>query len=543
MGCSVTLGISRVEVITMYNSLRLLGFFFSITVLMLLGNPVQARTASIQQVFALHQNGSVWTCYSTNETIIEPLGYLPDCANWIQLSADKNIDIAAYSDRLWRLDDQGRIFELHFEGDIDHRGILLWNWQRLGSNRGTKEIFVDSGNGTLYQLREDGSLLRYRDGRWRRIDKNAAIERAAAYRNWVSLVHKNNALWVLITPNCTGDDCLWEEFGHNEHNPRNTFSAHFTNRDEHSPGGGTAHREQIWTLGNGGRLSYYSANCSKRYRADQPCLGTGVERDGNTIRLFMADEPVLYKLHYTGELYRATIAGCLDEPRCPYDQQCGNQLRCNWRQMDKDGSIMDLEFAGAIEFKRTENGEIHRYHARTREWISLGTSVPAQAFDVVTRTVNLPDYRQYELACQCGGNQLVAAGCFSEQPQRSCTQAVESCWGRQGELTELGSCSGHQPFEVVRSQPLPEREAVIPSTEACNVSVIVETDQCLNVDGSPSSITDNPFQAWGCGNDEERARSRALIVLSSQVHLTDDDTPENGSCTFRELRVERCLCR
>ena len=83
-----------------------------------------------------------------------------------------------------------------------------------------------------------------------------------------------------------------------------------------------------------------------------------------------------------------------------------------------------------------------------------------------------------------------------------------------------------------------------PAPSQCTVSVVLRTNECLNEDGTPSSIL-NPgdVSGIGCGADEDTAEAAAKASLSSQRQLTEGDQPAPGACTYeRESTFPGCLC-
>lgn len=82
-----------------------------------------------------------------------------------------------------------------------------------------------------------------------------------------------------------------------------------------------------------------------------------------------------------------------------------------------------------------------------------------------------------------------------------------------------------------------------PVGEACNFTAVASNKQCLNADSTPSSLQSGGTTGTGCGSDATRAQSRAKIVLTQAVCLTDGNTPQPGCCTFSVQSTPGCACR
>lgn len=76
----------------------------------------------------------------------------------------------------------------------------------------------------------------------------------------------------------------------------------------------------------------------------------------------------------------------------------------------------------------------------------------------------------------------------------------------------------------------------------CNMSATVRNTQCLNADGTPSSIlAPGSLTAVGCGVDQNAALTAAKENFTNQAAIADDPTP--GACTYTAEVVQGCLCR
>ncbi|MGH7840689.1 MAG: LGFP repeat-containing protein [Candidatus Binataceae bacterium] len=82
-----------------------------------------------------------------------------------------------------------------------------------------------------------------------------------------------------------------------------------------------------------------------------------------------------------------------------------------------------------------------------------------------------------------------------------------------------------------------------PSGEACNFTAVASNNQCLNADGTPSSLPSGGTTGTGCGSDATRAQARAKLVLGQAVCLTEGNTPQPGCCTFSSKTAAGCGCR
>ena len=77
---------------------------------------------------------------------------------------------------------------------------------------------------------------------------------------------------------------------------------------------------------------------------------------------------------------------------------------------------------------------------------------------------------------------------------------------------------------------------------ACNVSAIVRNEECLNLDGTRSSIlAPGSLSAPGCGVDRDAALEAAKASFARQAAIADDPTP--GACTYTEEVIAGCICR
>lgn len=99
--------------------------------------------------------------------------------------------------------------------------------------------------------------------------------------------------------------------------------------------------------------------------------------------------------------------------------------------------------------------------------------------------------------------------------------------------------------ELKRCASIPPASSSGPSgAEPCLVSVIVRNGECLNLNGTPSTIFQpGTRQVTGCGSDVEKATERAKIVFQATgVCLSEGDEPAPGCCTFEEEPRQGCLC-
>jgi hypothetical protein len=77
----------------------------------------------------------------------------------------------------------------------------------------------------------------------------------------------------------------------------------------------------------------------------------------------------------------------------------------------------------------------------------------------------------------------------------------------------------------------------------CNFTAVAANKQCLNADGTPSSLQPGGTTGARCGSDATRAQTRAKLVLTQAVCLTDGNTPQPGCCTFSVQTTSGCACR
>jgi hypothetical protein len=83
-----------------------------------------------------------------------------------------------------------------------------------------------------------------------------------------------------------------------------------------------------------------------------------------------------------------------------------------------------------------------------------------------------------------------------------------------------------------------------PPPEACAVSVVVTNRNCLNLDGTPSSIVPGSLSQPGCGGDQNTASQRAMSAFSSGIAcVSNGDSPSPGCCTVSAQVTQGCLCR
>lgn len=77
---------------------------------------------------------------------------------------------------------------------------------------------------------------------------------------------------------------------------------------------------------------------------------------------------------------------------------------------------------------------------------------------------------------------------------------------------------------------------------ACNVSATVRNEECLNANGTPSSIIESgSLSAIGCGVDKNTALTAAKLSFASQAAIAEE--PTAGACTYTSYFEQGCLCR
>lgn len=121
----------------------------------------------------------------------------------------------------------------------------------------------------------------------------------------------------------------------------------------------------------------------------------------------------------------------------------------------------------------------------------------------------------------------------------------------------LEVCSGYMCLNNVCKQirttgkaktttPAPPPPPPPPAPEnQCKVTVWVTNDECVNVDGTPSTFnTPGVLQTFGCAATEDEALQLAKIKfhLEEGPKLSDDDPPCPGCCTYKKKVVKGCAC-
>lgn len=83
-----------------------------------------------------------------------------------------------------------------------------------------------------------------------------------------------------------------------------------------------------------------------------------------------------------------------------------------------------------------------------------------------------------------------------------------------------------------------------PPSEACAVSVTIQNKNCLNADGTPSTILiPGSTSATGCGSNEANALTRAKQSFQQFGCLSEGDQASPGCCTYVKQDIQGCLCK
>jgi hypothetical protein len=138
-----------------------------------------------------------------------------------------------------------------------------------------------------------------------------------------------------------------------------------------------------------------------------------------------------------------------------------------------------------------------------------------------------------------------ARGCgpASNRWQENWQAHFNFCMGPDGDIADRETSEREGLLSQCRTvNPLPGGGQPAPAGGACNVSVVVRNDACLNLDGTLSAyVAPGSLTALGCGADQNAALAAAKASFSSQAALADDPTP--GACTYTVETTQGCLCR
>jgi LGFP repeat len=116
------------------------------------------------------------------------------------------------------------------------------------------------------------------------------------------------------------------------------------------------------------------------------------------------------------------------------------------------------------------------------------------------------------------------------------------CMGPHGDSMADGETDAREGrLSQCRTTNPPGGDRRVVTGGACNVSAIVRNDECLNHDGTRSSLAPGSLSAEGCGVDRDAALEAAKAGFASQAAIADDPTP--GACTYTEEVIAGCICR
>lgn len=145
-------------------------------------------------------------------------------------------------------------------------------------------------------------------------------------------------------------------------------------------------------------------------------------------------------------------------------------------------------------------------------------------------------------------NEAVARGCrFGGQPPGRWTTSYEAhltwCIGVPAGASRSEASQRQGPLSQCRTtNPIGGSPAQPP--EACAISVTVRNRTCLNLDGTPSSISPGSMSAPGCGGNQNIASQRAkLNFAANHSCLSDGNAPSPGCCTYSQEATAGCLCQ
>ena len=164
-----------------------------------------AIAADYSNLYQLHGNGSIWRWKG------EPCNG-NSCTSWERLDRNpRAIAISAAGSKLFQLHDNGAIWE---STGAACEGSSCAGWRRLDRNSSTKQIEA-AAPGQLYQRHENGSIWRW-NGRacdgdrctsWSRLDRNAATKSITAAQGQLFQLHANGSIWRWLGGVCQGNNC------------------------------------------------------------------------------------------------------------------------------------------------------------------------------------------------------------------------------------------------------------------------------------------------------------------------------------------------
>lgn len=112
------------------------------------------------------------------------------------------------------------------------------------------------------------------------------------------------------------------------------------------------------------------------------------------------------------------------------------------------------------------------------------------------------------------------------------------CIGQPADAAESEARERGGPLSLCRTtNPLPGGWTP-PSPAPCSWSASVHNQNCLNLDGTPSSIAPGSLHASACGSDPEVALQLARSNFALSVScLSEGSSPEPGCCTYSEQTI------
>jgi hypothetical protein len=243
------------------------------------------------------------------------------------------------------------------------------------------------------------------------------------------------------------------------------------------------------------------------------------------------------------EEYRANkLAVCRHEPKAAACHDYA--LLASGQQMDSERS--NCGFTG---------GRWHDDYDAHLSWCLHEASVEAAQREVNIRRALLGICWREADPLRCDGYAHHAQGQAQEAAARQCgftgprwTASYDDhllwCYGQPPEAAEAETSEREGPLSQCRTtNPLPGGPPAPPS-EACEWTATLQNQACLNLDGTPSSITPGSMSAPACGGTAEIALERAKVSFAANMGcLSEGGSPAPGCCTYTQETTQGCGCQ
>jgi hypothetical protein len=137
---------------------------------------------------------------------------------------------------------------------------------------------------------------------------------------------------------------------------------------------------------------------------------------------------------------------------------------------------------------------------------------------------------------------MMAKSCRFTGPRWQGNYDAHYSWCLPAADRDRGGEAGARQRQLRECGARTESQNIPAPGEQCAASVTVRNNECLNQDGTPSSLQPGSQSAQGCGGNVDAARSRAKLSWTATFGCLSED-PTMGCCTVEEEVAAGCACQ